>query len=274
MPKILTTEQIEQFRNEGYAFPFDCLTADEARTCRERIEAYEATIDGDIAQHMRIKVHLGFRWLWEIAHHPKLLDAVEDLLGPDILLYLSTFWFKDARDGRFVTWHQDSAYYGLDPHDVVTLWLGFTDATPENGCMRVLPGSHRWPDQSHVETYDRRNLLARGQSIEGLDDSAAVCMPLRAGQFSLHHERMLHSSPPNHSDDRRLGMSFTFLPTRVRCVIGRRTAILARGVDRYGHWDYDPEPRFDLDPVCMDVIRYWIKGYADPAVIQESKRAQ
>ena len=204
MPKVLTQTQVDQFHNEGYVFPFDCLTAEQARECRDRLEAYEASIDGNISKYVRIKCHLAFKWLEDIAQHPKILDAVEDLIGPDILLYLSTFWFKDAHDGKFVSWHQDSAYYGLDPHDVVTLWLAFTDATPENGCMSVLPGSHKWPDQKHEETYDENNLLARGQTIVGLDDSAAVQMPLKAGQFSIHHERQLHSSGPNLSDDRRL----------------------------------------------------------------------
>ncbi len=273
MLKKLTQAQVDQFWDEGYVFPVEGLSAQAALACRRKLETYEAGLDGNIQNHMRIKVHLGFKWLWDIARSSALLDAVEDLIGPDILVYLSTFWFKDAHDGRFVTWHQDSAYYGLDPHDVITLWLAFTDATPENGCMRVLPGSHKWPDQVHVETYDGQNLLARGQSIENLDDSSAVSMPLRAGQFSMHHERLLHSSPPNLSNDRRLGMSFTFLPTRVRCVIGRRTARLVRGTDRYGHWDHDPEPRFDLDPVCMDVIKYWTRAYADPDVIQESRRS-
>tara|TARA_R110000868_G_scaffold28525_4_gene106862 strand:- start:12484 stop:13305 length:822 start_codon:yes stop_codon:yes gene_type:complete len=272
MPKILTQAQVDQFHNDGYVFPFDCLTAAEAQTCRDRIEAYEASIDGSISKYVRIKCHLAFKWLEDIAQHPKILDAVEDLIGPDILLYLSTFWFKDAHDGKFVSWHQDSAYYGLDPHDVITLWLAFTDATPENGCMSVLPGSHKWPDQKHEETYDENNLLARGQTIAGLDDSNAVAMPLKAGQFSIHHERQLHSSGPNLSDDRRLGMSFTFLPTRVKCVLDRRTAILVRGKDDYGHWDYDPRPRYDLDPVCMETIQHWIRAYADPEVPQEAVR--
>ncbi len=272
MLKILTQTQSDQFWNDGYVFPLDCLTTEEAQACRDKLEAYEATLDGEITKHVRVKCHLAFQWLWDIAHHPKILDAVEDLIGPDILLYLSTFWFKDAKDGKFVSWHQDSAYYGLDPHDVITLWIGFTDATPGNGCMRILPGSHKWPDQKHDETYDGDNLLARGQTIVGLDDSAAVEMPLKAGQFSMHHERMLHSSGPNLSDDRRLGMSFTYLPTRTRCILGRRTATLVRGVDDYHHWDYDPAPRADLDPVCMETIQYWIKAYADPDVIQEGQR--
>ncbi|MEC7490351.1 MAG: phytanoyl-CoA dioxygenase family protein [Pseudomonadota bacterium] len=273
MPKVLTKTQSDQFWNDGYVFPFDCLTPEEARACRDKLEAYEGTLDDDITKHVRVKCHLAFRWLWDLAHHPKILDPVEDLIGPDILLYLSTFWFKDSKDGKFVSWHQDSAYYGLDPHDVITLWLGFTEATPQNGCMRILPGSHKWPDQTHDETYDGDNLLARGQTIVGLDDTAAVEMPLKAGQFSMHHERMLHSSGPNISDDRRLGMSFTYLPTRTRCLLGRRTAILVRGKDDYHHWDYDPEPRADLDPACMETIQHWIKAYADPNIIQEGRRA-
>jgi hypothetical protein len=274
MPNVLTQSEIDQFWQDGYVYPFDCLSPEQAKDCREKLEAYEATVEGHIAEHVRIKVHLAFKWLFDLAHHPKLLDAVEDLIGPDILLYLSTFWFKDAKDGKFVSWHQDSAYYGLDPHDVVTLWLAFSDASEEAGCMRVLPGSHRAPDQSHVETYDDDNLLVRGQSIEGIDDSGAMTMPLKAGQFSMHHERLIHSSLPNMSDDRRLGMSFIFMPTHTRCVIGRRSAHLVRGKDEFQHWDADPEPRHDLDPACMEAIEHWRQSYADPKVIQEGNRAE
>ena len=273
MPKVLTQAQIDQFWDDGYVFPFDCLTAAEAAEARRKLEAYEREIGGDINKKLRVKVHLSFLWLMELARHPKILDAVEDLIGPNILLYLSTLWFKDANDPSFVSWHQDSAYYGLDPHDVITLWLAFTDSTPENGCVKILPGTHKAPDFEHNETYAADNLLARGQTIEGIDDSNQVEMPLKAGQFSMHHERLVHGSAPNTTDDRRLGMSFTYLPTRVRCVLEGRTAVLVRGVDEEKHWAYDPEPRFDLDPVCMKVIEYWIKGYADPNVAQEAKRA-
>ena len=272
MTKVLTPAQADQFWNDGYVFPLDCLNADEALKCRNKLEAYEKTIGGDISKHVRVKCHLAFRWLWDLAHHEKILDAVEDLIGPNILLYLSTFWFKDARDNKFVSWHQDSAYYGLDPHDVITLWLGFTDANSQNGCMKIIPGSHKWPDQKHEETYHENNLLARGQTIKGINENDSVEMPLNAGQFSMHHERMLHSSGPNTSDDRRLGMSFTFLPTQTRCLLGRRSAILVRGVDSFNNWDRDPEPSSDLDPICMEAIQYWIKEYANPNVIQERNR--
>ena len=273
MAGTLTQAQIDRFWNDGYAFPFDCLSAGEAAEARAKLEAYERTLDDDIHKHLRIKVHLSFLWLWELAHHPKILDAVEDLVGPDILLYLSTLWFKNARDGKYVSWHQDSAYYGLDPHDVVTLWLAFTDSNAGNGCVQVIPGSHKEPDRRHVETYAAGNLLARGQSIEGIDAAKAVKFELRAGQFSMHHERLIHGSEPNRSNDRRLGMSFTYLPTRVRCTLPGRSATLVRGADAYGHWARDPTPRRDLDPVCMEAMRRGIADYADPGIAQEAARA-
>ena len=272
MPKVLTQAQIDQFRDEGYAFPFDCLSAGEVAEARGRFEEYEREIGGNIHARLRVKAHLAFLWIGELARHPKILDAVEDLIGPDILLHLSTPWFKDARDGKYVSWHQDSAYYGLDPHDVITLWFAFTDSNPANGCVRVLPGTHKEPDFTHVETGAADNLLSRGQSIDGIDDAGAVDLVLKAGQFSMHHERLVHGSAPNTSDGRRLGMSFTFLPTRVRCVLPGRTATLMRGADTYGHWEYDPAPRHDRDPVCMAVLERAIRGYADPEVAQEAKR--
>ena len=270
MPKILTQAEIDRFWNEGYCFPFDCLTTEAAAEARARLEAFEAEIDDDIQKHLRVKVHLGFMWLWKLAHHPKILDAVEDLIGPNILLYLSTLWFKNAGDGKRVSWHQDSAYYGLEPHDVVTLWLGFTDSNAENGCVQIIPGTHKEPDYVHVETYAEDNLLARGQTIEDIDESKAVKLELKAGQFSLHHERLVHGSAPNLSNDRRLGMSFTYLPTYVRCNLANRTAVLCRGVDEYNYWQRDPIPECDRDPVCWEAIRFWIDGYADPNVTQEA----
>ena len=259
MPKVLSPAQIDQFRNDGYVFPFDCLTTDEAQECRNRLEAYEASIDGSISKYVRIKCHLAFKWLEDIAHHPKILDAVEDLIGPDILLYLSTFWFKDARDGKFVSWHRDSAYYGLDPHDVITLWLAFTDATPENGCMKVLPGSHQWPDQQHVETYDENNLLSRGQTIRDLDTSAATDMPLEPGQMSIHHNKTIHSSEPNNADWPRVGFAIHFAASSVRqAQFDDAMAIHIRGEDPDGNWLEDPRPEFELSPESVQAVAdYW-----------------
>ena len=273
MPKALTDAQIAQFEADGYVFPLDCLTVSEAAEIRAKFEAHERANGVGAYQHIRIKSHLAFPWLLDLARHPKILDAVEDLIGPNIMAYLCTLWFKDANDPRYVSWHQDSAYYGLDPHDVVTMWIGITDSTREKGCVRVLPRTHKGPDQSHVETYDPKNLLSRGQTIEGLDEREAVDMELAAGQFSLHHERLVHGSAPNTTNERRMGMSVIYMPTYTRCVVGRRTALLVRGSDTYDHWDPDPEPRFDLDPVCLEHVKRCTLAYTDKSVRSEAERA-
>ena len=274
MPKVLNEAQIAQFWDQGYVVPVDCLSPDDALAVRRKFEDYERSDGTDARDRIRGKSHLVFSWMTDLVRHRRILDAVEDLIGPNILIYLSTSWFKDARDPSYVTWHQDSAYYGLDPHDVVTVWIGLTNSNRGNGCVRVIPRSHLGADQLHVETLSPNNLLSRGQSIEGIDESAAVDLELAAGQFSIHHERLVHGSLANMSDDRRLGMSFTYFPTYVRSVVGRRGAMLVRGVDSFGHWDAEPEPRFDLDPIALAAIQRWVDSYTDAAALrQEFERA-
>ena len=263
MGKHLTDAQIAHFREHGYCYPLDALTAQEAATCRARLEAYERAAGHDANRTLKIKGHLAFPWLVELGRHPRILDAVEDLIGPDIMLFGASVFAKDGRDPRYVSWHQDSAYFGLTPHEEVTAWVAFTAANSLNGCMRVLPDSHRGPDMKHVETFAKDNMLAKGQELRDIDESKAIEMPLEAGQFSLHHERTAHSSLPNRSYDRRIGFAFFYVPTRVKSVNGRGRATLVRGVDRYGYWDEDALPREDLDPRAMDQLSATWGKYKD-----------
>jgi len=269
MPKVLTQEQIEHYDTQGYLFPLPAVSPERARAMRDKLDAFQAE-SGMSMNDLHFKAHLLFTWSYQLSREPVLLDVMEDLLGPNLLVFASKFWIKGARDGSYVSWHQDSAYFGLDPHELVTAWVALTDANCENGCMKVIPGSHRGRSHSHIETFHEKNLLARGQVIEGLDDATAVEMPLTAGQFSIHHERMVHSSPPNMSDDTRIGLALFYIPTHVRSTIGRRTACLVRGVDEYGHWDADPVPRFDGDPLILEHIGAAHRRYVDPSVAQEA----
>ena len=261
MAKLLSQVQIEAYAADGYLCPLDCLTAAEARAYRDRFEAFEREYGEDVRKGLRVKPHIVFPWLVDLVKHPKILDVVEDLIGPDIFVFLSSVWFKNAHDPAYVSWHQDTLYYGIEPHEVATAWIAFSDSTVESGCVRVLPGSHRGRIADHVETRSENNLLSRGQTIEAVDEADAVDMVLAAGQFSLHHERLIHGSNPNRSDDRRMGMSVNYMPARVRSVIGRQPALLVRGEDTHGHWDPDPEPRFDYDPVCVAHMKRCIAGY-------------
>lgn len=269
MTKSLSREQIDFFRSQGYLFPLPCLLREDTRTMRDALDRFERE-DGTSAASFHLKGHLYFTWSHELSRSMAILDAVEDLIGPNILVFASKFWIKGGRDGAYVSWHQDSAYFGLEPHEQVIAWVALTDSTKSNGCVRVLPGSHCGPAHRHTETYHEKNLLARGQAIEGIDESMAVDMELEAGQFSLHHEHAVHGSLPNTTDEPRIGLALFYIPAHVRSTIGRRTACLVRGVDKYGHWDADPVPRFDRDPLILDHMRTAHERYVDRSVQQEA----
>jgi non-haem Fe2+, alpha-ketoglutarate-dependent halogenase len=258
VPKLLSAEQIAHFKREGYVMPFRAVGGEHAKEFRKRIESFEERLSHDSEGYFKIKAHVVAPWAVDLAFHPTILDAVEDLIGPNILLLGSSLFAKQAHDPRFVSWHQDSAYFGLTPHEEVTAWVAFTDSNERNGCVRVMPRSHQGADLQHEEKMEANNMLARGQTIGGLDEAKAVNLVLKAGEFSLHHERTAHASHANGSDDRRIGLAFFYIPTHVRSAKVRRSAMLVRGVDTHSHWDADPLPRCDLDPVCMEELdRVW-----------------
>src|SRR5262245_39732855 len=165
MAGSLTQAQVEHFRREGYAFPFDAIPAAEAASYVAKLDSYDAILGEEAQKQLKIKAHVAAPWIVGLARNKNILDAVESLIGPDILLFGTSMFSKKARDARFVSWHQDAAYYGLDPQQEVTCWVGLTDADTENGCMRVIPGSHLGADAVHDETYDPQNMLGRGQTI-------------------------------------------------------------------------------------------------------------
>src|SRR5436309_1796457 len=203
------------------------------------------------AGQLRAKTHLLFPWLHDLVRHPAVLAAVEDLIGPDLLVYHLTMWIKEPGDATFVSWHQDGTYFGLDPADQhVTAWVALADSTPATGCVVALPGSHRRGQLPHVSRRSASNLLSNGQEVDvDVDGTRAVPLVARAGEFSLHHTHLLHSSAPNRGGDRRIGVGISYIPTRVRHVGPRRlTASLVRGEDRFGHFDPEPRPRVDFDP--------------------------
>ena len=269
MPRSATDRQTAFYRENGYLPAFDALAPDEVRAMRAELDAFERD-EGFSAGTINMKGHLVFRRSYEFSRNPAILDVVESLIGPNILAFASRFWIKGGRDGSYVSWHQDSAYFGLEPHDLVTVWLAITDSVPENGCMRVLPGTHRGEAFSHVETFHEKNLLARGQEIRDVDDSGAVDLVLKAGQFSCHHERIVHGSLPNDTDDARIGLGIFYIPTHVRSTIGRRSACLVRGVDEYGHWDADPIPQKARDRDILAHTQEAGARYVDPQYRQEA----
>jgi ectoine hydroxylase-related dioxygenase (phytanoyl-CoA dioxygenase family) len=250
MPKKLNAEQIAGYERDGYVCPVDAFTADQARAWRSRLEAFERAEGQRMTRGHNFKPHLLFPWVDEIVHSPAVLDAVEDLIGPDIRLFHLTVWPKDAGSGAHVSWHQDATYFAIEPACHVTAWVALTDAPVEAGCMEVVPGSHKLGQLKHAEMQDPDNLLSRGQTLAvDFDRRRTVHMPVKAGQFSLHHTHLVHNSGPNRSHDRRIGLGISYIPTHARCTARRRiTAMLVRGEDKYGHFDDERRPIDDAGP--------------------------
>jgi hypothetical protein len=252
MPKLLSPAELARYHRDGYHFPVDILTADEAAHLRRRLEAYEARAGGPISGNLRHKPHLFLTFLNDLVHHPRILDAVEDVLGPDLLCWTTTFFIKEPADPGFVSWHQDATYWGLSSPEVMTVWVAFTPANLVNGCMAFLPGSHT-RQIAHRDTFDRDNLLSRGQEIAvEVDDSEGLYVALAPGQASLHHVLLVHGSAPNRSADRRIGLAIRYIPTHVRQIAGASdSATLVRGVDAYGNFAHEPRPAADCTPEAM-----------------------
>lgn len=253
MARVMADAAIAQYREHGYHFPLPVLRADEVAECRAKLEAFETSQGRPIHGAQRSKSHLLFKWLDDLMREARILDAVEDLIGPDILCWNSIFWIKEAHSASFVSWHQDLKYWGLDCDDLVTAWVALSPATVESGCMRVLPGSHRKELMPHDDVYDADNMLTRGQEIAvAVNENEAMTMALQPGEMSLHNVRLAHASGPNRSGDRRIGVSFHYMPTRSRQLVSTwDSAALVRGVDRYHHFATAPVPRRDMDPEAV-----------------------
>lgn len=246
----LTPAQVEAYHRDGYQFPFRAISAAQARTYRDKLEAFERSLGKPLSGSLRNKPHLLFTWCDELIRHPTILDAVEDVLGPNLLVWSSSFFTKEARDPGFVSWHQDSTYWGLSHPDIVTAWVAFSVSDTHNGCMRVITGTHTKDQLPHRDTFAAHNMLTRGQEVEvEVNLADAVDIVLQPGEFSLHHVRLVHGSDPNPSDDRRIGFAIRYVPTYVKQTAGPRdTAMLVRGVDTFNHFETEPRPAADMHP--------------------------
>jgi chlorinating enzyme len=243
---------ISHYREHGYYAPVRVLSAAEAGNIRRQLEAHERA-HGPLKGSMRHKSHLLFTWLDGLIRHPAILDAIEGVIGPDILCWSSSFFIKEAHDAGFVSWHQDSTYWGLDPADIVTAWVALSESTAENGAMRVIPDTQKLEQVAHRDTFDPNNLLTRGQEIAvEVDESKAAMLSLQPGEMSLHHVRLIHGSDPNPSEKRRIGFAIRYLPTHVRQVVGTKdSATLVRGVDKFGNFEPEYAPDRDLSDAAV-----------------------
>jgi len=248
MPKLLTTAQVESFQKNGYLGPIRAISPEQAARARAQLEDYERSVGHPLARDMRTKPHLLFPWINQVIREERILDAIEDLLGANLLCWSTNFFIKEAVDPAYVSWHQDSTYWGLSSPDVVTAWLALSPSTRENGALEVVPGSHLH-QIPHRDTFAAANLLSRGQEVAvDVDPADAAMIELQPGEMSLHHVRIIHGSAPNPSQQRRIGLAIRYLPTSVRQLEGDDSATLVRGVDPHPSFEHEPSPTSDLQP--------------------------
>lgn len=248
MPKLLSDEAVQRYHRDGFYFPVRVMSAEQAAHYRGCLERYEHQLGGPIASNYRHKVHLLFTWAAQLIRHPAILDAAEDVLGPNLLCWTTNFFIKEARSGAYVSWHQDSTYWGLSSDEVMTAWVALSDAPVESGAMKFWPGSHKLSQFEHRDTFHEDNLLSRGQELTvPVPEDEGVLVPLRAGEVSLHHVKLVHGSGPNTTADRRIGLAIRYIPTHIQQLKTRDSATLVRGTDEYGYFDSEPTPAADLD---------------------------
>ncbi|MEM9247917.1 MAG: phytanoyl-CoA dioxygenase family protein [Pseudomonadota bacterium] len=231
-----------RYNDNGFLCPIDVLSPEEAAAHRSALEALERDFEGQlpkpVGHYLRLSAHVATDLPLKIARDPRVLDAVEILLGPDLMLWSCEYFIKEAHSSKIVSWHQDLTYWGMDGSDhEVTAWIAISAATEASGCMRFVPGSHTQQIVPHSDTFAADNLLSRGQEIAvDVDEARAVFAEIQPGQMSLHHGRLFHASGPNTTDDRRIALVLRFIrPDTPAMGAARDYAVLVRGADRTGN---------------------------------------
>ncbi len=231
----LNSNQLKQYNEEGYVAPLDVLTKEEALAARNEVELIEKKMPNEIDKSGRYNVHLISPKLDAIVHNSKILDAVENIIGKNILVCSTTLFIKNPKQEGFVSYHQDAKYIGLEPHNWVTAWVALTDSNENNGCMKMWPKSHL-NIKDHNEKFNEGNLLTRGQTVENVPEDEVKSIVLKAGQMSLHHPRIVHGSGINKSNDRRIGFVIqSYIGTNVKQILGKNSVQIARGEDKYNY---------------------------------------
>lgn len=258
---------VEAYRENGFAFGLPVFSHDEVTTIRNAIETLEADHTNgangyDLGQFFRVNGHVVIPLLSDLSRTPAILDAVEQVLGPDLLVWSVELFIKEANSSKTVSWHQDITYWGMgETDDEVTAWVALSDVSIQAGCMRFIPGSHKGGIVDHQDTFAADNLLSRGQEISGIDETTAIHGPLQPGQMSLHHGRCFHASGANQSDDRRIGLAIRYVTPAVRDhAPGRDWAMPVRGQTPAGGWDCIAGPRGLFHPKDLDLYDRILEG--------------
>ena len=249
----------QTYERDGFAFPVDVVSASEAQEIRDDLELAESDLADDSEKLMLLRSYPDrlLPSFDRLIRNTRLIDVVTPILGPDLMVWSSGLFIKEADSSKIVTWHQDLNYWGLDSVNEITAWVALSPSTIESGCMRFVPGSHTRQIVPHTDTYDDNNLLSRGQEIAvEVDNSDGVDVILQSGQASLHHGHLFHSSGPNATVDRRIGSAIRYISTSMKQNSGDRSLVtLVSGEDDYGHFTVAGPPGGRLAEEDFDLCR-------------------
>ena len=237
MGKRLSRADVDSFHEHGFLPGVDVFSDEECDVFRSKVEAFEQARPDAVAWAFDIKTNLLFDWVYELSRDPRLLDSIEDLIGPDILLTDSIFRIKEPGSATFYDWHQDAARIQVEPGFVLA-FIAISDATPDNGCLRLIPDSQHEIHPFSLVSYAHRQ-VAR---VCEVDESRAVDLVLAKGQVGLLHCNTIHGSGKNRSPERRIGLINDYTPPSARQSSGMGSGQLVRGVDRWGHFGAEPAP--------------------------------
>lgn len=235
----------DRFERLGYVAPVRIISKEDAAVCRAELEAFERTHPDKVGL-IDMKANLLFRWIDGLTRNKTLMRAMEPLIGPDVMCENVGFRNKAPDNKTYVSWHQDTVYLKFEPR-IITCWLALTPATVENGCLKIIPGSHKWGDMPHKEKVDPYSMLTRGHYVSTeFDKSNATYVTLEAGEGILIDTAVLHASEPNLTKDRRMGMLIDMVPASGKKLNGRESAMLVHGEDRWNHFDHEVPPAEDF----------------------------
>ena len=254
MLEKIKPNQIKNFyQANGYFLPLDVMPSNEAIDASIKLKNIYLNPYSNILHPWNLQSHLLANWIYDICVNPKVLDAVEEIIGPNILIQSADIFIKPPMGTNHINWHQDANYWGLKPFELVTGWIALTDVFLKNGCMSYLPKSHLLDKINHTETFDKNSDLTRGQEIDlKIDKDKEVPVILKAGQMALHHCLLAHGSGPNLTNDYRIGIAVRYLPTHTKQTEGPPISmILARGKDNFNNFQYDNIPKGDFDEISI-----------------------
>ena len=245
-PQTLTTEQLDFYNAEGYFAPIRALSSGEATNLRSFFDGVLTKTLADGGSSYSINgAHRRFAEVWDLMHNKAIVDAVADILGPNVVAWGAHFFCKLPQDGKIVDWHQDAVYWPMTPSKTVTVWMAIDDTDTENACMRFIPRSHVHGTLMHTPSVAAEDNVLNLKVADPLSfGGKPVDNCLLAGEFSLHSDLLLHGSEANASDRRRCGITLRYCAADVRAYLGwHEKGMVVRGEDVDGHWANPERPQ-------------------------------